>query len=140
MAYEQPCQHSQGWAAVAAPTHHREGNPKDSAALEAQMPRLIPWLVAAKGKVWLSPSPPTARSHHHLLSLMLAIAGLGIQPRGGSVRDCDCWSGSTYLLHHGISTIRPYPQFTVQLHSIPRKGSIHYSKPQARSSLPPHCP
>lgn len=138
MAYEQPYQLSQGWAAMAAPTHHREGNPKDSAALEAQMPRLIPWLVAAKGKVWLSLS--TARSHHHLLLLMLAIAGLGIQPRGGSLRDCDCWSGSTYLLHHGISTIRPYPQFNVQLHSIPRKGSIHYSKPQAGSSLPPHCP
>lgn len=39
--------------------------------------------------------------------LMLAIAGLGTQLRGGSPRDCDCWSGCSCLLHHGISTITP---------------------------------
>lgn len=50
------------------------------------------------------------------------------------------WSGSPCLLHHGISTITPYSQLPIQLYSIPRKSSIHYSKPQAGLSLPPHCP
>lgn len=60
MACQQPCQHGRDWAAMAAPTHHRAGNPKASAASEAWMLRLIQQLVVAMGEVQLSSSPLTA--------------------------------------------------------------------------------
>lgn len=98
------------------------------------MPRLIPWLITAKGKVWLSSSPLPAWSHHHLLLLMLAIAGLGMQVRGGSPRGCGCWSGSPCLLHHGISAIRPYPQLLYSARAFP--GMAPYTILNARQDHP----
>lgn len=121
---------------MAAPNHHRKRNPKDTTVLEVQMPRLIPCLVIAKGKIWLSSSPLAAWSHH-LLLLVLAIAGLGMLLRGGSPRDCGCWSGCPSLLPHGISTIRPYPQCPYSSTAFPGRAPYTILNPsQDHPSLP----
>lgn len=150
MACQQPCQHGRGWAATAAPTRHRPGNPKASTASEARMPRLIQRLIVAMGEVQLSSSPLTARSHH-LLLLVLAIAwlifcwvgqpaprGQQYQPKGPCLLE---WlyppAASRHLYHQ---TIPSNSHIALQHSQGGLPVSVHRSKPQVGSSHPPHCP
>lgn len=124
---------------MAAPNHHRKRNPKDTTVLEVQMPRLISLPCYCQGKdlaFLLSPGsmvpPPPFAGVGNCWVRHAAQRG---QPEGLWLLEWLSLTAASWHLYH-----QTIPSMPIQLYSLPRKGSIHYFKPQPGSSLPPHHP